>query len=69
VSGGWGGAAADTRPPGLPAPLTSFVGRERELAQVRRLLATTRLLTLAGSAGIGKTQLALAVAAALAPAA
>jgi predicted ATPase/DNA-binding CsgD family transcriptional regulator len=56
------------RPPGLPPSLTSFVGRARELAQVRRLLATTRLLTLAGSAGIGKTRLALAVAAALAAA-
>jgi predicted ATPase/DNA-binding NarL/FixJ family response regulator len=42
----------------LPTQLTSFVGRERELAEVRRLLSTTRLLTLVGAGGIGKTRLA-----------
>jgi predicted ATPase/DNA-binding CsgD family transcriptional regulator/ADP-ribose pyrophosphatase YjhB (NUDIX family) len=51
-----------TLPP-LAIPLTSFIGREHELAEIRRLLATTRLLTLAGAAGIGKTRLALQVAA------
>jgi non-specific serine/threonine protein kinase len=45
----------------LPVALTSFVGRERELAEVKRLLATTRLLTLTGTGGCGKTRLALRV--------
>ena len=48
----------------LPRQLTSFVGRQAELADIRRLLATTRLLTLIGSGGIGKTRLALEAAAA-----
>ncbi len=47
----------------LPLQLTSFIGREREIAEVKRLLATTRLLTLTGSGGCGKTRLALQVAA------
>jgi predicted ATPase/DNA-binding SARP family transcriptional activator/DNA-binding CsgD family transcriptional regulator len=47
----------------LPASLTSFVGRERELLEVRRTLAMTRLLTLTGPGGSGKTRLALEVAA------
>jgi predicted ATPase/DNA-binding XRE family transcriptional regulator len=49
----------------LPFPLTSFVGRERELAEVTRLLGTTRLLTFTGTGGGGKTRLALEAAAAL----
>jgi predicted ATPase/DNA-binding CsgD family transcriptional regulator len=54
------------RPPNnLPLELSSFVGRERELAEVERSLENTRLLTLAGSGGCGKTRLALAVAAEL----
>jgi non-specific serine/threonine protein kinase len=47
----------------LPRQLTSFVGRERELAEVNRLLETAPLLTLTGAGGCGKTRLALQVAA------
>src|ERR671932_720278 len=46
----------------MPLALTSFIGREREIAEVKRLLAHTRLLTLTGPGGCGKTRLALAVA-------
>jgi non-specific serine/threonine protein kinase len=57
-------AAATARPPtNLPLETTSFIGRERETAAVERLLATTRLLTLTGAGGCGKTRLALHVAA------
>jgi predicted ATPase len=47
----------------LPAPLTSFVGRGQEIAEVRRLLGLTRLLTLTGAGGCGKTRLAQRIAA------
>jgi predicted ATPase len=46
----------------LPAEVTSFVGRRPELREVKRLLTTTRLLTLTGSGGVGKTKLALRAA-------
>src|SRR5687768_3769974 len=46
----------------IPTVLTSFVGRERDIAEVRRLLASSRLVTLTGAAGCGKTRLALRVA-------
>ena len=46
----------------LPAALTTFVGRDRDLAEVRRRLGTARLLTLTGAGGVGKTRLALEVA-------
>jgi predicted ATPase/class 3 adenylate cyclase len=52
----------DARPNNLPAQLTSFVGREKETAEVGRLLAGARLLTLTGAGGSGKTRLALQAA-------
>ena len=50
-------------PNNLPAQVTSFVGRAREMAEVKRLLGTTRLLTLTGPGGTGKTRLSLQAAA------
>src|SRR5262249_4632805 len=47
----------------LPQQVTSFVGREKEMGEVRELLTKTRLLTLTGSGGAGKTRLSLQVAA------
>ncbi|HVG96375.1 MAG TPA: tetratricopeptide repeat protein, partial [Chloroflexota bacterium] len=54
----------------LPVPSTDLIGRERELAAVRALVRrpSTRLVTLTGAPGIGKTRLALAVATAVRPA-
>ena len=46
----------------LPAQLTSFVGRNTELSQVRELLSENRLVTLTGAGGAGKTRLAIEVA-------
>jgi len=46
----------------LPAELTSFVGRRDEVAEVRRLLTESRLVTLTGVGGVGKTRLALRAA-------
>jgi predicted ATPase/DNA-binding CsgD family transcriptional regulator len=46
----------------LPAQVTSFIGRQREIAEIQQLLSTSRLLTLSGPPGTGKTRLALQVA-------
>jgi predicted ATPase/class 3 adenylate cyclase len=50
-------------PNNLPQQMTSFIGRERELADVGKLLAEHRLVTLHGTGGIGKTRLSLQAAA------
>lgn len=50
-------------PNNLPTQLTSFVGRDRELAEASKLLADARLLTLTGPGGTGKTRLSLQLAA------
>jgi predicted ATPase/class 3 adenylate cyclase/DNA-binding CsgD family transcriptional regulator len=49
-------------PNNLPIQLTSFVGREKELADVRKLLPNTRMLTLIGPGGTGKTRLSIQAA-------
>jgi predicted ATPase/DNA-binding NarL/FixJ family response regulator len=46
----------------IPIPLTSLVGRQKEVEEVRRLLSTARLLTLLGPGGVGKTRLAIEAA-------
>ena len=56
----------DARPNNLPTQLTSFVGRRDELEEALRLLRGSRLLTLTGPGGIGKTRLSLQIAAAAA---
>jgi non-specific serine/threonine protein kinase len=52
----------ETSPNNLPLQVNRFIGREREMTEVSGLLVTTRLLTLTGSGGSGKTRLALQVA-------
>ncbi|HET9589008.1 MAG TPA: BTAD domain-containing putative transcriptional regulator, partial [Anaerolineales bacterium] len=46
----------------IPSPLTSFIGREKERKEVAGLLSKSRLVTLTGSGGVGKTRLAIEVA-------
>jgi len=53
----------DASPNNLPVQLTSFIGRARELGQLKRLLAEHRLVTLTGAGGAGKTRLAAQVSA------
>jgi predicted ATPase/class 3 adenylate cyclase/DNA-binding CsgD family transcriptional regulator len=55
--------SVDARPNNLPVQLSSFIGRERELNDVSAALSRTRLLTLTGAGGAGKTRLALQTAA------
>jgi predicted ATPase/class 3 adenylate cyclase len=55
----------DARPNNLPTQTTTFVGREREIAAALRRLESSRLLTLTGPGGSGKTRLALQLAASL----
>jgi len=53
----------DARPNNLPLQLTSFIGREKEMKQVKEALKLNRLVTLASAGGSGKTRLALQTAA------
>jgi len=69
ISGGdagetpWRASKADAVPrSNLPASTTSFIGREKELGEIVRLVAKDRLVTLAGAGGIGKTRLSLKAA-------
>jgi predicted ATPase/DNA-binding CsgD family transcriptional regulator len=50
------------RPGNLPAEATSFIGRRRELAELRKKLTTARLVSLVGPGGVGKTRLAIRIA-------
>ena len=49
------------RPGNLPAEATSFIGRRRELAELRKKLTTARLVSLVGPGGVGKTRLAIRI--------
>jgi predicted ATPase/class 3 adenylate cyclase len=53
----------DSLPNNLPLQVTSFIGRDEDVNEVKKLLERTRLLTLTGSGGVGKTRLALQVGA------
>src|SRR5215216_1546148 len=46
----------------IPVPLTSFIGRQKELKEIAKLLSSSRLLTLTGPGGVGKTRLAIQTA-------
>jgi non-specific serine/threonine protein kinase len=59
------GGAPEARRHNLPVQLTNFIGRDRELEELRPLAASTRLLTLTGAGACGKTRLALELAARL----
>jgi predicted ATPase/DNA-binding SARP family transcriptional activator len=60
------GTRPDRNPPhNLPAQVSSFVGRERQLKELGQLLSHARVITLTGAGGVGKTRLALALAASM----
>ena len=67
MEAGWPVPSSRQWPPGIPTALTALVGRERDIAEVMRLVADSRLVTLVGSGGVGKTRLAIEEAASLAP--
>ncbi len=56
-------ASLDYRPNNLPIQVTAFVGRQKEISQAMAILSDCRLLTFTGPGGVGKTRLALQVAA------
>ena len=60
-------SSLDVRPNNLPASLTSFVGREEQITEISERLSRTRLLTLTGPGGTGKTRLGVRVAEELLP--
>lgn len=60
-------ASSVLRRSNLPRPLTSFIGREKEILLVKQLLSQARLVNITGSAGIGKTRLAIQVAGSMMP--
>lgn len=57
--------AVPSGPRNLPAQLSTFIGRERQVAEIARLVNSARLVTLTGAGGTGKTRLALQLAASL----
>lgn len=59
------GTSPDSRLTNLPIELTSFLGREAELATLKELIGRSRLLTISGTGGLGKTRIALHLAAEL----
>jgi predicted ATPase/DNA-binding CsgD family transcriptional regulator len=62
MSGAASSTSARRQRRGLPAEVTSFVGRRHELAEAKRLLSVSRMVTLTGMGGVGKTRLATRVA-------
>lgn len=62
IFGAMGARASASKVNGIPADLTGFVGRRDEVAEIRRLLSVSRLVTLTGIGGVGKTRLAMCVA-------
>jgi predicted ATPase/DNA-binding CsgD family transcriptional regulator len=62
MSGAASSASARRQRRELPAEVTGFIGRRHEMAEVKRLLSTSRMVTLTGMGGVGKTRLATRVA-------